>query len=140
MPSTSSNWSKRGSEWHRWDPHIHAPGTARNDQFGGDWEGYLAAIESSSPRIRALGVTDYYSIDSYRELRRRKDAGRLAKVQLLFPNVEMRFDVKAEKGRGVNFHLLFSPDDKNHETEIERMLGQLGFEFRGRTYNAVGRS
>src|SRR5689334_7588367 len=24
----------RGSEWHRWDPHIHTPGTLLNDQFG----------------------------------------------------------------------------------------------------------
>jgi hypothetical protein len=23
----------RGSEWHRWEPHIHAPGTILNNQF-----------------------------------------------------------------------------------------------------------
>ena len=28
-----------GSEWHRWDLHIHTPETALNDQFA-DWEGY----------------------------------------------------------------------------------------------------
>ena len=28
----------RGSRWHRWDPHLHAPGTLLNDQFGGDWD------------------------------------------------------------------------------------------------------
>lgn len=27
--------SKRGSLWHRWDPHIHTPGTALNDQYTG---------------------------------------------------------------------------------------------------------
>ena len=26
----------RGSEWKRWEPHIHAPGTVLNNQFGGD--------------------------------------------------------------------------------------------------------
>ena len=34
----------QGSAWHRWDPHIHAPGTVLNDQFGGPepWEQFLA--------------------------------------------------------------------------------------------------
>ena len=25
----------KGSEWHRWEPHIHAPGTVLNNQFEG---------------------------------------------------------------------------------------------------------
>ena len=29
----------RGSEWRRWDLHVHTPDTALNDQFGG-WEEY----------------------------------------------------------------------------------------------------
>jgi len=49
-----------GSQWLRWEPHIHAPGTVLNDQFKGadTWEEYLAKIEASTPTIRALGVTD----------------------------------------------------------------------------------
>lgn len=45
-----------GSLWLRWDPHVHAPGTIFNDQFKGDWEAYLAAIEGATPAIRALGI------------------------------------------------------------------------------------
>ena len=52
-----------GSLWLRWDPHVHAPGTIFNDQFKGDWEAYLAAIEGATPAIRALGITDYYGLD-----------------------------------------------------------------------------
>ena len=50
----------QGSVWHRWDPHIHAPGTALNDQFGGEdpWEQFLTSVEKSDPPIRALGITD----------------------------------------------------------------------------------
>jgi hypothetical protein len=70
----------RGSEWHRWDPHIHAPGTVLNDQFSGDWETYLTRIEGSSPGIEALGVTDYFSIRTYREIREWKNKGRLGNV------------------------------------------------------------
>ena len=65
----------RGSLWHRWDPHLHAPGTLLNDQFGGDWEAYLTRIETSNPRIEALGVTDYFCIDTDKEVRKRKSDG-----------------------------------------------------------------
>lgn len=60
--------NREGSVWHRWDPHIHAPGTIKNDGFGGDndvFDNYIALINSADPPIRALGVTDYYILDSY---------------------------------------------------------------------------
>jgi energy-coupling factor transporter ATP-binding protein EcfA2 len=127
-------WSESGSQWHRWDPHLHAPGTQLADAFGGNWEEYLSKIETSSPRIRALGVTDYFCIGTYRKAREYKSAGRMPEVELLFPNVEIRLDIKTDKVRAINMHLLFSPDDPNHEKEIERLLGQLQFEFNERTY------
>jgi hypothetical protein len=127
----------RGSEWHRWDPHLHAPGTILNDQFSGDWESYLSRVESASPVVEALGVTDYFSIRTYREVREWKREKRLPNVGLIFPNVEMRLDIKTEKKNPINIHLLFSPDDPNHVAEIERILGHLEFEFRGRTYKCA---
>lgn len=56
-----------GCRWHRWDPHVHAPGTVLNDQFKVEnaWERYLKAIEEATPPIRVIGVTDYYSTDCY---------------------------------------------------------------------------
>jgi hypothetical protein len=83
-------WNSRGSEWHRWDPHLHAPGTLLSDQFNGDWESYLTSIETASPPVEALGVTDYFSIQTYRKAKEHKAAGRMPGVKLLFPNVEMR--------------------------------------------------
>ena len=108
-----------------------------SDQFGGDWEAYLTRIEQSSPPIRALGVTDYFCIETYRQVRQRKASGRLPEVSLIFANVEMRLDIKTEKKRPINIHLLFSPDDPNHEAEIERILGQLRFEFQDRPYQCT---
>ena len=46
-------WNPRGSRWHRWDPHLHAPGTLLADQFAGDWEAYLSAVENSDPPLGA---------------------------------------------------------------------------------------
>ncbi len=126
--------SDRGSQWHRWDPHLHAPGTLLNDQFKGDWARYLECLNLSSPPIRALGVTDYFCISTYQAVRRRHRDGELPGVLLLFPNVEIRLDIKTERRSPINLHLLFSPDDENHESEIQRILGQLHFEFGGSTY------
>ena len=63
----------RGSEWRRWEPHIHAPGTAMNNQFSGPtaWDDYLTALESATPAIEAIAVTDYYVTDTYEEVLRR---------------------------------------------------------------------
>ena len=114
---------------------MHAPGTQLADGFRGNWEDYLSAIENSSPRVRALGVTDYFCITTYQMAREFKASGRLTEVELLFPNVELRLDIKTDKARAINIHLLFSPDDPNHEKEIERLLGQLQFEFQERSYS-----
>jgi hypothetical protein len=122
-------WNPRGSQWHRWDPHIHSPGTILEDRFGGDWDAYLKKIEQAVPRVSALGITDYYSIDTYRRVRKFQSEGRLAQTPFVFPNVEMRLGLKTSRERGINIHLLFSPDDPNHEQEIERALHSLSFEY-----------
>jgi hypothetical protein len=118
----------RGSEWHRWDPHIHAPGTLLNDQFGSTdpWNAYLTAIENRTPKIEAIGVTDYYLTDTYEEFVQRKATGRLVAVKMIFPNIELRLDVAAKSGF-VNIHLLISPEDPDHLAEVKRILKRLQF-------------
>ncbi|MEA2164820.1 MAG: hypothetical protein QOK37_2947 [Thermoanaerobaculia bacterium] len=118
----------RGSEWHRWEPHIHAPGTILNNQFGaGDpWWHYLTTLEGRMPKIEAIGVTEYYVTDTYEEFLKHKDAGRLPGVMLLFPNIELRLDVAAKSGF-VNLHLLVSPEDPEHVSELKRILKRLQF-------------
>jgi putative AbiEii toxin of type IV toxin-antitoxin system/AAA domain-containing protein len=119
-----------GAHWLRWEPHIHAPGTVLNDQFkGGDvWEDYLAALESRTPVIRALGVTDYYSLKTYERVQAEKAKGRLPQCDLVFPNVELRLKLGTVRGAWVNLHLLVSPDDPNHVEEIKRILSRLTFD------------
>ncbi|MEJ7592480.1 MAG: TrlF family AAA-like ATPase [Planctomycetaceae bacterium] len=118
----------RGSDWHRWEPHIHAPGTILNNQFGSDdpWETYLTTLEGRTPTIEAIAVTDYYVTDTYEEFLRHKVAGRLPGVLLLFPNIELRLDVAAKSGF-VNVHLLVSPEDPDHLLEVKRILKRLQF-------------
>ncbi|GAA3718505.1 AAA family ATPase [Sphingomonas cynarae] len=123
-----------GSLWHRWEPHIHAPGTLFNDQFRGAdvWGEYFRHIEEASPAIRAIAVTDYYRLDTYQQVKARAASDeRLSAVDLIFANVEVRLDVATVKERWTNLHLLISPEDPDHVAETERFLGRLRFNAHG---------
>ena len=128
----------RGSEWRRWEPHIHAPGTVLNNQFGGKdaWEKYLTTLEGLSPKVEAIAVTDYYVTETYEEVLRYKESGRLPDVQLVFPNVELRLDVAAKSGF-VNVHLLVSPEDPDHLNQLRRILSRLQFPAYGDRFNCT---
>lgn len=121
--------TNRGSEWRRWEPHIHAPGTAMNNQFKGPtaWDDYLYALEEATPIIEAIAVTDYYVTETYQRVLEHQTAGRLKQVKLIFPNIELRLDVATPKGGFVNLHLFVSPEDPNHISELKRFLSHLHF-------------
>ena len=53
-----------------------------NDQYNGaaPWESFLGAVETSSPPIRALGITDYFGIKRYKEIVNAQREGRLRNV------------------------------------------------------------
>lgn len=129
----------RGSQWHRWEPHIHAPGTILNNQFNGTdtWDRYLSVIEAATPVIKAIAVTDYYLTDIYEEVLRFKADGRLSDVQLIFPNIEVRLDVATSKGGFVNLHLLISQEDPDHIAEIQRLLARLQFRALNDNFNCT---
>ncbi len=118
----------RGSVWRRWDPHIHTPGTAMNNQFGQDaWDDYLTRLEQSEPRIEALGITDYCTVDEYEKVRDFQIAGRLPDVGVIFANIELRLPTATKSDHPVNIHLLVSPVDPNHVDETRRFLRTLKF-------------
>jgi energy-coupling factor transporter ATP-binding protein EcfA2 len=120
----------RGSEWNRWEPHIHAPGTVLADQYteAEKWHSYLLALETATPTIRAIGITDYCVTRSYELVKEHRENGRLQSCELLFPNIELRLATGTVKGNFVNVHLLASPEDPNHVIELNRFLSQLRFE------------
>lgn len=131
--------SVKGSLWNRWDPHVHTPGTALNDQFVGNaaWEIFLTTLESIDPPIRAIGITDYFSITRYKEVLVHKATGRLSGIGFIFPNVELRLTIETSKASPINLHLLFDPGPIDHIDEIERFLLALEFSFKDQVYRCT---
>ncbi len=65
-----NNTFSSGSQWRKWDLHLHSPSTALNNQFEGStetekWNNYIKCI-SELKDISVLGITDYFSINGYR--------------------------------------------------------------------------
>jgi hypothetical protein len=123
-----------GSCWRRWDPHLHAPGTLRNDLFKGDWVGYIKSIEGASPAPAALGITDYFTLRGYKEVVRRRNEGALANVPLVFANVELRLTLETKTKQGINIHLLVSPEQPDHVERMEEKLAKLTVRYDNENY------
>jgi len=59
----------RGSEWRKWDLHVHTPASALNNRYGGDWDKYVKALfcQAVSKNIACIGITDDFSIEGYKK-------------------------------------------------------------------------
>lgn len=115
----------RGSEWRRWDLHIHTKGTNKNDQFKSeDFEKFCRVLfrKAINNDIAAIGVTDYFSIDNYKNVKDyvrniddetnfTEDEKRQIKNILILPNVELRMLPVTDSGRLVNIHFIFNPEE-----------------------------
>ena len=126
---TTNKTINRGSEWRKWDLHIHTKNTNKNDQFTSSnmedflYEFFKKAIEKE---ISAIGITDYFSIDRYRDVVNyqeniddkkdgdgkqlfNEDERKYIKNIFLFPNIELRMLPSTDKGRLINIHFIFNP-------------------------------
>lgn len=133
----------RGSEWRRWDLHIHTPETLKNDQYKGasideKWENFYNDINAyidvnnTAKNIAVIGITDYLSIENYKKV---VGSNRIpASVQLIIPNVELRI-CPISSGSPVNIHILFNPAIIS---QIEsRFFSRLQFDYDSTSFNAT---
>lgn len=131
-----SKTSVFGSIWRRWDPHVHSPESVLNNQFPGaapqeKWDRYLAHIEELEG-VSALGITDYFSIEGFLKVSDAKLNGRLANIDFIFPNIELRITPVTAQERAVNLHILANPEIA---PELEGLLFRfLTFEYAANTY------
>lgn len=132
----------KGSQWHRWDLHLHTPETKKNDCYEGrtpadKWDKFYKYINAylnrndESSDIIAIGITDYCSITNYKKV---VAAHRLPDYLFLLPNVEMRLCVKSGD-KPINIHFLFDPA---YIDEVEdEFFSDLKFTYNSNTFNAT---
>lgn len=129
----------KGSEWRKWDLHVHSFNTSLNNQFSGSnekekLENYLDEIEKFED-ISVLGVTDYFSINGYLKLQEEKNKGRLDNIDLLLPNVELRVYPVTKDKRAINIHVIFDPEIV--EELNYHFFPELKFSYKGNDYNCT---
>ena len=128
--------NSRGSEWRRWDLHVHSPESFLRSQKP-DWNKFIVALESAPEEIKAIAITDYGTIDGYKKVKAEKDSGRLKNIDLILPNVELRIagpQASQTSNKGIDIHFIFDNSNKDHVTNIERCLRGLKYEDSGSEY------
>lgn len=135
---------ERGSEWRRWDLHIHTPETKKNNQFVGttpseQWDKFYEDVinytnsENLTKKVAVIGITDYFSIDNYRKV---ISDGKLKDIfALILPNIEMRITPVSSES-AINIHFICNP---NIVSQLDtKLFNQLEYQHsNGITYHAT---
>jgi hypothetical protein len=100
-----------GSEWRRWDLHVHTP-KSLVQQYGGDtpqaWDTFIQTLAGLPSDVKVIAVTDYLFCDGYEYLLTRKSE--IPNIELILPNIEFRlntFSGTANNTKRHNFHVIF---------------------------------
>ena len=124
----------KGSEWRKWDLHIHTPCSIEQN-YGGNtpasWEKYLADLERLPSSFKVLGINDYIFIDGYRRVLEAKLRGRLPNIDLILPVIELRIDKfsgSEDALKRVNYHVIFS-DEVEPDVIEAQFLSTLSSEY-----------
>lgn len=116
---------QRGSEFRKWDLHIHSPYTVLNNNFGlNDGKGNVD-IEKFIQRIKdediaAVGLTNYFNFtDADFKLKDRMNQEGIT----TFLNLEIRLSNINKSDQLFDYHIIF--DNKLNDNVIKNLLGQL---------------
>lgn len=109
----------RGSEWRKWDLHIHSPYTHSTSNKYNNTTIEEFCNEILRKEIKVIGLTNYFYIteNEYNEIN-----SHLKNNCLVIPNFEFRASDKNSKGDHINFHVLFNPKT----VTIDKILLSLG--------------
>jgi len=125
-----NNTFTKGSEWRKWDLHVHTKGTMKNDQFNSEtFDKFCLTLfqKALEKEIAAIGITDYFNINNYKKVKEfvsninsctdfTDEEKKKIKRIFILPNVELRMLPVTDSGRLVNIHCLFNPD---YEASLE---------------------
>lgn len=153
---------ERGSEWRKWDLHIHTKDTNKNDQFESeDFEKFCIAMfkEALEKEICAIGITDYFEIKNFYKVKKfvekigevesfnNQEKERIQEIFIL-PNIELRMLPTTDSGNLINIHCIFNPIDEvlkllnndffaSLETPSGKKMNRDGFVALGRATNST---
>ena len=122
---------EKGSEWRKWDLHVHTPFSIYQ-RFGNNddatWETYIKDLEKLPSEFAVIGVNDYLFLDGYSKLKfEQENNSRLQNLKLL-PVVEFRIEkfagINFEQLKRINLHVIFS-DEVSIETIQSQFLNTL---------------
>jgi energy-coupling factor transporter ATP-binding protein EcfA2 len=140
MEKLLNNKYARGSEWRKWDLHIHSPLSILNNRYPKlsngepDWDSFIQKLELLDHAV--IGITDYFTIEGYKKLREYKESGKLKNIHTILPNIEFRLtSVLSSKKDGkdprrLNFHVIFSDEVPVKDIE-EHFLHDIDFFYEG---------
>ncbi len=109
---------EKGSQWHKWDLHIHTPesivhryGDSTSEEI---WEKYISDLENLPEEYKVIGINDYFFLDGYERLLKEQQENNRLQNLVLFPVVEFRIEkfagVEFKKTKRINLHVIFSPE------------------------------
>lgn len=103
----------RGSEWRKWDLHVHTPETKLNNQYNAEsnvWREFCERIEKSD--VDVFGITDYFSLENYTKFINEFLQIYPNSTKVFFPNIEFRIADKNKDGEHIQFHIIFSNQEE----------------------------
>lgn len=120
---TKSTKQNIGSEWRKWDLHVHSPAS---DGFSGTFDQFETQIKNADCDV--IGINDYFSVAGYKQIKEKIDKGDLdIGGKKILPVVEFRMTESVQNKNTTtngathfNFHIIF--DDQIKIADIENLI------------------
>src|ERR1035437_2461517 len=138
----------RGSEWYRWDFHVHTP-ASYSSQYPDNWDLYIKELILAIRKhnISAFATADYFTIAGYSQMLNYYDKatntlsvdGESIEVYIV-PGVELRLNIFNNSNESINFHILFDPENCGIDFIEENYLEKLKISYRAISYDLKERS
>ena len=131
----SNSIFQRGSEWRKWDLHIHSPFTTLNNQYELDqsfefksstetdkkWEYFFSKLDEFDLSI--IAITDYFSINNFAQAMEKHKIFS-SEVKCLLPNIEFRIAQENKDSEFIHIHVIFSSSEDTVD-KIDNFLTRL---------------
>jgi ABC-type cobalamin/Fe3+-siderophores transport system ATPase subunit len=140
----------KGSEWRRWDLHVHTPKSYLNG-FPDNWDIYVEELIKAviKHEIAVIALADYFIIDGYRELLKYYDRathilstanGKHSTQVYIIPGIELRLNIFNSSNESINYHILFDPEHCTPDFIKDNFLEKLQVAYRGSNYDLKERN